>query len=120
MIELINLWKSYGDLRLLKGLSWKIKEKRKIGLLGDNGVGKTTLLKIIAGLIEPDQGEVIRRSAITAGYLPQEMELTQLDVSPIDFAMSAREDLVKLEHEIATLERALQEKKKVLMNSMIS
>lgn len=108
MIHLENVWKGYGSLVLLKGVSWKIKEGRKVGLLGANGAGKTTLLKIIVGLEEPDEGEVTRRGGLSIGYLPQEPEIRDLHISLFDIVRSAREDLIKVEEEMAAVEEQLE------------
>lgn len=52
-------------------LAWRIGQRDRIGLVGPNGAGKTTLCRILAGLEEPDAGQVIRDRGTTVGYLPQ-------------------------------------------------
>ncbi|HYG33476.1 MAG TPA: ABC-F family ATP-binding cassette domain-containing protein [Clostridia bacterium] len=66
---------AYGYQRLLDGVTLTIAEKEKVGLVGRNGSGKTSLLKILAGQQSPDAGEISRRKAMRIGYLPQEFEL---------------------------------------------
>jgi len=72
-----NVWVWLGDTLALRDVSLDIQEGRFIGLMGPNGGGKTTLLKIIVGLLKPDRGEVILRSPVgkTVGYVPQEKNI---------------------------------------------
>ena len=60
---------------LFKNLSFVINEKDRIGLVGKNGVGKSTLLKIVAGVQEPSKGSVTVPQSKTIGYLPQEVKI---------------------------------------------
>ncbi len=66
-----NLAKSYGLKTLFSDLTFGIAEGEKIGLIGINGTGKSTLLKLLAGKETPDQGEVTVGSAVRVAYLPQ-------------------------------------------------
>jgi ATP-binding cassette subfamily F protein uup len=68
---------AYGHQRLLEGVTLAVAPGEKVGLVGRNGCGKTSLLKIIAGEINPDAGEVSRRRGLRIGYLPQEFELDE-------------------------------------------
>lgn len=70
---------SYHDRRLFSGLSFHLNEGEKVGLIGINGTGKSTLLKIIAGMLVPDEGTVIRGNQLTLSYLPQSPEFTDTD-----------------------------------------
>ena len=70
-LEKISL--SFGGFDLLKEISFLINPKDRIGLIGRNGAGKTTILKIIAGLVQPSSGIVALPKDITIGYLPQQM-----------------------------------------------
>jgi ATP-binding cassette subfamily F protein uup len=67
-----KLEKSYGSIRLFKGLSFGISDLDRIGLIGPNGSGKTTLLQILAGVTTPDNGTVAVRKLVRVGYVPQE------------------------------------------------
>jgi ATP-binding cassette subfamily F protein uup len=67
-----NISKSYSEKTLLKEISLGINEGDKIGLIGINGTGKTTLLKIIAGVEKPDTGEIIKGSKLQVAYLSQD------------------------------------------------
>lgn len=70
---------SYHDRRLFSGLSFHLNEGEKVGLIGINGTGKSTLLKIIAGMLVPDEGTVIRGNQLTLSYLPQSPEFSDTD-----------------------------------------
>lgn len=71
LITLENIYKSYSDKTLLNGISLGINEGEKIGLIGINGTGKSTLLKIIAGVEPCDSGNINKLSNLTIKYLPQ-------------------------------------------------
>ncbi|PCI58577.1 MAG: ABC transporter ATP-binding protein [Methylophilaceae bacterium] len=75
--ELENVKKSYGDKNLINGFSTRILRGDRIGLLGPNGIGKTTLLKLILGKIEPDSGTIQRGTNLNIAYFDQMRE--QLD-----------------------------------------
>jgi len=66
---------AYGHQRLLQGVTLLVAPGEKVGLLGRNGCGKTSLLRILAGHQSADAGEVARRRGLRIGYLPQEFEL---------------------------------------------
>lgn len=58
MIVFDNVWFSYGDREVLKGVSFSAKFNERIAVLGESGGGKTTILKLILGLISPDRGKI--------------------------------------------------------------
>ena len=70
-----NISKSYGDKLIIERSSFQLNEGEKIGLIGANGVGKTTLLEIISGEIRPEEGGVEKRRNLKIGYLAQETNL---------------------------------------------
>ncbi|MDP2044570.1 MAG: ATP-binding cassette domain-containing protein, partial [Candidatus Omnitrophota bacterium] len=72
MINIINLSKNYGPKVLFEGISLNINQGEKIGLIGPNGTGKTTLFSLILQEIEPSEGEVRLNKGVHIGYLPQE------------------------------------------------
>lgn len=74
MLVVNNISKTYGDQRTLSGVSFAINSGDRVGLVGPNGCGKTTLLRIIAGLEQPDAGHVFVGPSTTLGYLPQGLE----------------------------------------------
>ncbi|MCX6874815.1 MAG: ABC-F family ATP-binding cassette domain-containing protein [Verrucomicrobia bacterium] len=76
---------TYGYQMLLDGVTLAVSAGEKIGMLGRNGCGKTSLLKILIGVQTPDSGEIARRRGLRVGYLPQEFEL--------DSALSVQENI---------------------------
>lgn len=77
LIMVDNLTKSYGDKILFENLAFSIEEGRKIGLLGVNGTGKSSLLKILAGLEEADSGNINRKNDLKLEYMPQNPALQE-------------------------------------------
>jgi len=71
-----NISKSYGDKLIIEKSSFQISEGEKIGLIGANGVGKTTLLEIISGEVQAEEGEIRKRRNLKVGYLAQEIDFT--------------------------------------------
>lgn len=71
ILNLEHISKIYGDKVIFDDISYGVQEGEKIGIIGINGTGKTTLLRIIAGLEEPDEGQVITQNGLHLTYLPQ-------------------------------------------------
>lgn len=74
ILTIENLAKSYGEKVLFRDVTFGIESGDKIGLIGVNGTGKSTFLKVIAGIDQPDQGQIVKGSGITVEYLPQDPE----------------------------------------------
>ena len=83
-----NLTKAYGERKLFDGAGFYLQEGEKAGILGINGTGKSTLLKIIAGLEEPDEGTVIKANHVVINYLPQNPEFVP-EMNVIDAVVKA-------------------------------
>jgi ABC transport system ATP-binding/permease protein len=77
ILHVENLYKTYGEKVLFDHISFAIAEKQRIGLIGVNGTGKSTLLKVIAGLETADSGEITHSNTMRIEYLPQQPELTE-------------------------------------------
>ncbi|MBD2410661.1 lysophospholipase [Nostoc calcicola FACHB-389] len=75
MLRLEHISKIYPTGEVLKDINWEVKPGDRIGLVGVNGAGKSTQLKIITGEIEPTAGEIIRPSSLHIAYLNQEFEV---------------------------------------------
>ena len=101
MIYLNKISLAFSDHRIFENITWMIPEKSRIGLVGDNGTGKTTLLKAILGLVDLDQGtiEITNRKNRTIGYLPQ--DLVELEPVPLI-------DYLRKKIGIADIERTLK------------
>lgn len=75
IISCNNLEKSYGELSVIKKSTFSLQEGEKVGLVGPNGGGKSTILKIIAGIEEKSSGKVEKKKNISIGYIPQGFSL---------------------------------------------
>jgi ATP-binding cassette subfamily F protein 3 len=106
MIQLSDLTKTFGDRVLFDHVTWQITDRERVGLCGPNGAGKTTLLKMMAGLDDPDDGAILRPSALTVGYLPQD-GLNHAGRSVFDEASSAFGELLAMKSEMHALEERL-------------
>ncbi len=74
-VSVENIAKSFGERILFKDISFGINEGQKVGFVAKNGTGKTSLLNIIAGDEEPDEGQVVYRKNLKVAFLPQEPNL---------------------------------------------
>ena len=74
IINIEHIHKIFGDKVIFDDVSCGIQEGDKIGIIGINGTGKSTLLKIIAGVEEPDEGQVVRQNGLRIAYMPQSPE----------------------------------------------
>ncbi len=72
IIELHKVGKSYGDLTILKGFEYIFQREDRIGIIGNNGTGKSTLLNLITGKIKPDHGKIVIGDTVKIGYYTQE------------------------------------------------
>lgn len=84
VLHIENLSKRYGENQLFSNLNLDLKRGEKVALIGENGRGKTTLLKIILGLVEPDSGKTVLGTNVNLGYYDQEQSDLNLDKSIID------------------------------------
>ncbi len=108
MIQLVSLSKSFGARVLLDTVSWQIDERERVGLAGPNGVGKTTVHKMLAGLDEPDAGTIVKPSGLTVGYLPQD-GLDHSGRTLHEEASLAFKPLLDMRAEIHSLEERLRD-----------
>ena len=100
-----NIVQVYGGRTIFERLNWEIQDGARIGLVGANGAGKSTILKILAGLEEPTSGTVTTRRGLRVVYLPQHVPGDAR--TPLQTVLAARTDLAKLEAEIAACEAEL-------------
>ncbi len=109
MISVNNLVVAYGGFTLLNDVNFHISENDKIGLVGKNGAGKSTILKLICGLQTPTSGQIAVPSGVKIGYLPQIMEHHR-GKSVIDEAMTAFADMFALEDELERIAAELAQR----------
>jgi ATP-binding cassette subfamily F protein 3 len=107
MLRLADLHKGYPDKTLFQNFNWNVRQGERYGLIGANGIGKTTLLRIIAGTEEPDKGSVVTAPYVHVGYLAQ--------AHTVDSDRTVRNELAEafahlhaLNDEIATVEADLE------------
>ncbi len=104
-----KITKTYGEKRLFEEISFHITEKERIGIIGVNGTGKSSLLKLIAGIDGPDSGKFTHPRDYSIGYLAQSPELNdsltiieqvyQSDAGIIRLMKSYEDALVRIERE---------------------
>lgn len=90
-VELSGISKAYGNNILISNFTYIFLKNDRIGFVGTNGCGKTTLMKIIMGEIQPDCGEVITGQTVRIGYYAQEMQLMNPEMKVIDYIRETAE-----------------------------
>ena len=109
MISINNVTVSFGSFTLLDCISFHISEQDKIGLVGKNGAGKSTVMKLITGEQQPTSGSVDKPSGIRIGYLPQIMEHHK-GVSVMEEVLSVFNYINEMEAELVVLSAKLAER----------
>jgi len=106
LVEARGIRKAYGGREVLAGVSFRIAEGERWALVGPNGSGKTTILRILAGRETPDGGRLLRRRGLAVGYLPQEIPAPP-DTSLLAYVEDVAEDLRAVESELREAEARL-------------
>ena len=88
-----NVSKSYGDKHLFEGISLKVEGGERIALIGDNGTGKSTLIKMIVGELYPDDGRIKTGPQVKEAYLPQIVHFDHPDWNLVENMMAAKKGL---------------------------
>lgn len=109
MISISNISVSFSGIDLFKQLSFVVNSRDRIGLIGKNGVGKSTLLKIIAGKHIPDSGNIDLPDTASIGYLPQELKMTS-EKSILDETKTAFQEVLDMEAEIQQITSEIEER----------
>jgi ATP-binding cassette, subfamily F, member 3 len=100
MLSINNLSFYFGSRVLYDEVSLHVKPKDKIGLIGANGTGKSTLLRIITGEYTPDEGDVSKAGDCTIGFLNQDLLSYESEEPILSVAMQAFEEAVKIQHDM--------------------
>lgn len=109
MISIQDLKVEFSSQLLFDNVSFVINKKDKIALVGKNGAGKSTMLKIIAGLQSPSSGTVSKSADLTIGYLPQQMTLVD-KYTVKEEVMKAFDHIKELDSQIAKMNQELAER----------
>ena len=107
MLHLKNISKEFAGKPLFTEISWHLKKGERVGLVGENGAGKSTIMRIIAGQVELSSGELQFAKGATVGYLPQD-GLTTRGRSLFEEALSSLSELQAMEEELRTLTSELE------------
>ncbi|MBN2103320.1 ABC-F family ATP-binding cassette domain-containing protein [bacterium] len=108
MIQIRNLHYAIGERNLLDGIDWMIHPGKHVALIGPNGTGKTTLLKILGGELRSDSGEITAPKNTTIGYLPQE-EASLKEGSLIESVFRQQKEIYQTEKQIHHIQQKLKD-----------
>ena len=108
MIVLQDILFEFGSRVLYSGLNWHIKSNEKIGLIGANGTGKSTLLRVISGDYTATSGTISKRNELILGFLNQDLLSYLSDKSILEVAMEAYERANELHHELEELFKKME------------
>lgn len=106
MIDLVNISLQFNGKYLFREVNYRISSGDRISLVGANGTGKTSILRILNGELEPESGNLYKQKNISIGYLPQD-QVTHYGRTLIDEAKSALSDLVELQRKENHLSQSL-------------
>ena len=108
MFSLDNISISFSSQEIFRNVSAIINPRDRIGLVGRNGAGKTTLLRIIVGIQEPSEGQVVKPDGVEVGYLPQQMKYTDKQIL-WDEVLGAFSEIIAMEKEIDELQSHIED-----------
>ena len=108
LVTFSKVSKFYGARDIVEEANWAIEDNRRIGLIGNNGAGKTTFFKMLLGEEEPSGGDISRQKGLTIGHLSQHPQFTPGHTLHQEMLM-ARPELAGLEDEMARLEHAMSD-----------
>ncbi|KAL5556197.1 hypothetical protein UlMin_038433 [Ulmus minor] len=107
-VKMENISKTFKGVTVLKDVTWEVKKGEKVGLVGVNGAGKTTQMRIIAGLEQPDSGNVIKaKSNMKIAFLSQEFEVSLSRTVREEF-MSAFKEEMEVANKLEKVQKALE------------
>ncbi len=109
LLSLNNITFEFGARKILEEASWHIYPNERIGLIGPNGTGKSTLLKILIGEYSVSEGQVNRSKTLSIGYFHQDLQSLETDESILQVAKGAYTRALEIEREIKALEIKLEQ-----------
>ena len=101
--------KDFGGNQIFRNIDLEIMEGERIGLVGENGGGKSTLFKLLAGLDEPTSGNITLRRNLTIGYLPQEVDARESHKTVFETVAEVTQELVALPELLSSLEEQMSD-----------
>ncbi len=119
ILSLNNISLSFGEETILKNITFLLNEGDKCALIGDNGTGKSTLLKIITGEYTPDTGDVIFKKDSSFGYVAQNQDFSS-EKTVYEELLSCKKDLIDLEERIRSMEDNLKNVSEAEMNDYMN
>ena len=120
LLILSKVSKNFGAREIFSSVDLKVDQKDRIAIVGSNGIGKSVLLKIIVGLIKPDEGKIQRNKNLCVGYLPQETNWDSLENKIIDEMKSADSKIFALIHKKEKYELLISGTKRKNLKEKIS
>lgn len=105
LIQLTKITKNYDGLPIFDGLDFAVNEGDKMGLIGNNGTGKTSLFKIMIGQISPELGSINKKKKLKIGYVQQELSIGEQ--SPFQYILESFEEIGYLKKQLQELEEQL-------------
>jgi len=109
LIGFTNVTFEFGARAIVENATWHIHPGERIGLVGYNGTGKSTLLKLLVGEFQPSKGSVEKSRETSVGYLHQDLLSFDTNDSILEVAMGAFEKVKQLEKEIETIGKELEQ-----------
>ncbi|MBR3844099.1 MAG: ABC-F family ATP-binding cassette domain-containing protein [Clostridia bacterium] len=106
ILSLENVTKSFGSRVLLKGVSFHVEDKDRVGFVGANGTGKTTLFKVLAGKEEFDSGLISKSNGLSIGTMEQHVPEDTVQTA-VDWVLGAFNNLLLLEQQMELVQKAL-------------
>ena len=107
LFRLSDITKSYGGTDILRGVSFQVNPNEKVGLVGRNGAGKTTVFRIITGQEAPDDGDLIKINGLKLGLLDQHVDFEENETVHTA-ALSAFKEIHDIEAEMRALEKRME------------
>ena len=118
LLDCQNITKSFGTNEIFRNISFNINDNDKVALVGVNGCGKTTLLKIIVGELAADSGNIVFSGDSAFGYLPQHPEISD-DVTIYEYMLDAKKDILEAEELLRETEEKMKSASGEILDSMM-
>ena len=109
LLSFSDVERFYGQQTVLRKVTFSLNPGERVGLVGRNGAGKTTIIRLIMENEAPDLGQVVRARGLRLGYLPQEM-MARGGVSLLELVMDTAEEFRKVEADLAAIGEELAQK----------